>query len=131
MRQQLIDFTRALRRQAREDILQIRVRIMTIQPRRLDQTHDHRRPFTAEQRPCKEPVLAPKSPWSDLVLRPIIINGYGPVIEVARQRCPTFETVIECSADSRTFGHKITLGDPLGMQSIHHRHSFFLPYSAP
>ncbi|VVN73512.1 hypothetical protein PS687_05703 [Pseudomonas fluorescens] len=33
MRQQLIDFTRPLSRQPRENILQIGVRIMTIQPR--------------------------------------------------------------------------------------------------
>ncbi|KPC07552.1 hypothetical protein ALO99_200216 [Pseudomonas coronafaciens pv. porri] len=47
MRQQLIDFTRTLRRQARENILQICIRIMTIQARRLDQTHDRCRPFAA------------------------------------------------------------------------------------
>ena len=49
MRQQLIDFTRPLRRQARENILQIGIRIMSVQPRRLDQTHDRRRPFSTAQ----------------------------------------------------------------------------------
>jgi hypothetical protein len=47
MRQQLVNFTRPLRRQAREDVLQIGVRIMPIQPCRLDQAHDRRRPFPA------------------------------------------------------------------------------------
>ncbi|KPY14360.1 hypothetical protein ALO54_200217 [Pseudomonas syringae pv. philadelphi] len=45
MRQQLVDFTRPLCRQPRENILQISIRIMPIQPRRLDQTHDRRCPF--------------------------------------------------------------------------------------
>ena len=40
-------FTRPLRRQAREYIFQIGIRIMTIQSRRLDQTHDRSRAFAA------------------------------------------------------------------------------------
>ena len=47
MRQQFGNLTRTLRRQARENVLQIGVRIMTIQPRRLDQVHDRRSPFSA------------------------------------------------------------------------------------
>ncbi len=47
MRKQLLDLTRSLRRQARENIFQIGLRIMTIQPRRLDQAHDRRSPFSA------------------------------------------------------------------------------------
>jgi len=61
---------------------------MTIQPRRLDQAHDRGRPFAAAQRTCEEPVLAPWCPRADLVVALIIINWYGPVIEVARPRCP-------------------------------------------
>lgn len=83
MRKQLLNFTRPLRRQARENILQIGVRIMTIQPRRLDYTHDRCRPFAAAQRVCKEPFLTSKGPRSELVFGPIVIYGYGPVIEVA------------------------------------------------
>lgn len=36
-----------LRRQARKNILQIRIRIMAIEPSRLDQSHDRHRPFAA------------------------------------------------------------------------------------
>ena len=53
---------------------------MPVEPRRLDQAHDRRRPFAAAQRTCKEPVFATQRPRSDLVLAPIIVNGYGPVI---------------------------------------------------
>lgn len=72
---------------------------MTIQSRRLDQAHDRRCPFSAAQRPCEEPVFTSKSPRADLVLTPVVIYGYGPVIKVARQRSPAFQAVIECSAD--------------------------------
>ena len=47
MQQQLIYLTRPLRRQARENPLKISVRVMTIQPRRLDLAHDRRRPLCA------------------------------------------------------------------------------------
>nr|AFK89070.1 hypothetical protein [Pseudomonas syringae] len=40
------DLTSSLRRQARENFLQINIRIMTIQPSSLDQTNDCRRPFS-------------------------------------------------------------------------------------
>jgi hypothetical protein len=49
MRQQLVNFTGLLRRQTRENVLQVSVRIMPIEPRRLDQTHDRSRTFAAAQ----------------------------------------------------------------------------------
>lgn len=47
MRQQLLDLTGFLRRQPRQHILEIRIRIMPVQPRRLDQTHDRSGAFAA------------------------------------------------------------------------------------
>ncbi len=46
MRQQLGNFIRPLRRQSRENILQVGIWIMSIKSRRLDQTHDRSRPFS-------------------------------------------------------------------------------------
>ena len=57
---------------------------MPVEPPRLDQTHDRRYPLAAAQRSYKEPVLASQRPRPDLVLRSIIVNGYGLVIEMAR-----------------------------------------------
>lgn len=76
MRQQLVYFTRPLRRQACQHVLQVGIRIVPVVPSRLrlDQTHDRGGAFTAAQRPCKEPVLAPQRPRAYLVLAPIIIN---------------------------------------------------------
>ena len=78
MRQQLIDFTRPLRRQSRENVLQIGIRIMTIDPRRLDLAHDRRRPFAAAQRPSKQPVRPPKRTRSDQVLDLVVVMGTAP-----------------------------------------------------
>ncbi len=47
MRKQLNNLTRPLCRQAGDDILQVRIWIMPIEPCRLDQTHDCSRTFTA------------------------------------------------------------------------------------
>ena len=47
VRQQLLNLIRPLRRQPRQNIFEVGIRIMTIQPRRLDQAHDRRRPFSA------------------------------------------------------------------------------------
>lgn len=59
MRQQRCNLTCPLRRQARQHILQVGIRIVSIVPGRLDQTHDRSGAFAAAQRPSKEPVLAP------------------------------------------------------------------------
>ena len=131
MRQQLSNFNGHLCRQPRKHILEIAIRAMPVHACRLNQAHDCRSPFSAAQRPCEEPVFASKRPWPNLVFRPIVVYGYGPVIEVARQRCPAFQAVIECSADGRAFGHQISLGEHPGMKCVDDRRCFFLPYSLP
>ncbi len=45
--QQLIDLTRSLRRQARQHIFEIRIRIMPIHAGGLNQVHDRSCPLTA------------------------------------------------------------------------------------
>ena len=47
MRQQLADLARPLRRQSREYIFQIGIRVVTVEACRLDQAHNRRRPFAA------------------------------------------------------------------------------------
>jgi hypothetical protein len=66
-----------------------------------------------------------------LVLAPIIVNGYSPIIEIARQRYPAFEALIQGLSDGRSLRHKLSLGDHPGMKGIDDWHCFFLPYSLP
>jgi|LNAP01.1.fsa_nt_gb hypothetical protein len=49
MRLQQFDLTGLLRRQPRQYILEVRVRIMPVHACRLVQDHDRRRPFTTAQ----------------------------------------------------------------------------------
>lgn len=80
---------------------------MPIHTRRLDQTHDRRRPLTAAQRTGEQPVGAPKSPWPDLVFDGIVIYRHSTVFQVARQRYLAFKTVIQ----------GLAIADPLGTRS--------------
>lgn len=49
MRKQLSDLASSLRRQAHQHILEVSIRIMPIDTRRLDQAHDRRRPLLLGQ----------------------------------------------------------------------------------
>ena len=80
MRQQLLDLAGFLRRQPHQHILEIRLRIMPVHARRLDQAHDRRRPFTAAQRSSEEPVRPTKRPRPDLVFHGIVIDGHSTII---------------------------------------------------
>jgi hypothetical protein len=78
MRQQSLYFVGSLRRQPREHVLEISIRVMPIEARRLDQTHEGRRPFPAAQRPGKQPVRPPKRPRPDQDLDLIVSMGTAP-----------------------------------------------------
>ncbi len=66
-----------------------------------------------------------------MILAPVIIDGHSTVIEIARQRYPAFEAVIQRLGDGRTLRHKLTLGDHPGMKCVGDWCCFFLPYSLP
>lgn len=51
-------------------------------------------------------------------LYPIIVNGYGAIIEIARQRRTAFEAVIQSFTDRRAVVHDLVLGDHPGMQYL-------------
>lgn len=59
MREQFVDLTRRLRRQVRESVLQVGIRIMSIEPRRLDQAHDRRCPFPLRNEPANSQFERP------------------------------------------------------------------------
>ncbi len=68
---------------------------MPTHTRRLDQAHDRRGPLATAQRPGKQPVRAPECPWPYLVLDLIVGDGHSHIVQVARQRYPAFQAVIE------------------------------------
>ncbi len=95
MGQQLPDPTLRLSRQAGEDVLQIGEGLMPVEARRLDQTHDRRRPLAGAQRTRKEPVLTADGNRPDLVLDPVVVDGDVSIRQVMGQRRPAFEGVVD------------------------------------
>ena len=68
MRQQLFNPAVHVRRQPRQHIFQVRMGVVTIQFRRLNQTHGRRCSLSAAQRVRKQPVVPAYRNWPDLVL---------------------------------------------------------------
>lgn len=56
MRQELVNPAVRMRRQTCEHVLQIRMRIMTVQRGGLNEAHDGRRTSARPQRSCEEPI---------------------------------------------------------------------------
>lgn len=79
MLQQLCHRAGLLCRQASQYIFQIRIGIMAIESRGLDQTHHCRRALNRAQRTGEQPIRATQRPRPDLILDPVIIDGYGPI----------------------------------------------------
>ena len=67
MRQELVDAAGLVRGQPGEHILEIRIGVVPVHARRLDQAHDGRRSLTRAQATGEQPVRAPKGNGPDLV----------------------------------------------------------------
>lgn len=84
MRQELVNPAGRLQWQAFKDVAQVRIRVVSVDACRVQQTHDGRSPLTGAQAASKEPVRSSESNWADLVFYPIVIDGQAPVVQVAR-----------------------------------------------
>lgn len=79
---------------------------MAVQLRGLDQSHDRRSTLTTAQRSCEQPVGAAQRPGPDLVFHPVVVDGHSAIVQLARQRCPPFQAVIQvfgCAGAIRQF----------------------------
>lgn len=63
--------------------------------RRLDKAQDRCRPLAAVQRPGKQPIRTHTRPRPDQVLHLVVVDGHSTIFQVARQRYPAFEAVIQ------------------------------------
>ena len=73
MRKQLVNQVRPVHRQPRQHILEVGIRIMSVEFGRLDQAHGRSRTLTCSQRARKQPIRAPKRNRPDLVLDPVVV----------------------------------------------------------
>lgn len=72
MRQQLVDATGGVRRQAIQHVLEVGVGVVPVDAGRVQQAHDGRRPFACSQAASEEPIRSSDRDRADLVLDPIV-----------------------------------------------------------
>lgn len=85
-----------------------------------------RSPATGE-----EPVRAPQRDRPDAVLDPVFVDGQHRVIEVARERCPAFETAVDGPGCGGTIGHLLPVQREPAVQDIGHPLGLAMPGPQP
>ena len=126
MGQQLLNATGLVRRQPRENVLQIRIGIVPIHARRLHQAHHGRRTLARAQASGEEPVVPPNGNRSDLVLDPVVVHGQLPVICEARQRSPAAQAVVQRPGSRRAVRQFLPLQCHPLVQRIEYRFGVLL-----
>lgn len=58
---------------------------------------------------AEEPCAAPHCPWFYLALEEVVIDRNGPVLEVARQRSPAVQAVVDRAGDRAAVRHAAAL----------------------
>lgn len=98
MRQEFVDPVVFLRRQPHEDVLQIGIRIVPIEPCRLDRIMM----ATARWPPRSDPANSLfDRPGPDLVLHPVVVDLRIAITEIARERLPALEAVVDGPCSTR------------------------------
>lgn len=129
MRQQFLDPAVRVRRQARENIFQIGVRIVPIELGRLDQAHHGGSALARTQGSGEQPVFSSKGHRPDLLLDVVVVNGHAAIVQVACERSPAFQAVVQGFGRAGTIGHTHSLGQHPGVQLIGKRLGLFLSYA--
>ena len=106
MRQQLVDVACLVGGQPREHIFQIHIGIVAIEFGRLDQARDRCRTLAGQQRTGKQPIFPASRPDSHLLFIVIVVDGQRWIVEVAHQRSPPSQAVID------GFGRSAAVNDP-------------------
>ena len=95
MRQQLLEATGGLGRQTLQDVLQVSVRIVSVEFRGLDQAHDDGGALTGTKGTDKEPVRSTESDRTDSILDVVVVDGQIAIVEVTDQRGPAAQAVLD------------------------------------
>ena len=75
MRQQYVHVACRVRRQTRKHVSDVRVRIVSVELGRLDQTHEGRGALARHQRADEQPVLPARGPGPGLLLVEVVGAG--------------------------------------------------------
>ena len=94
------------------------MRIVAIEFGRLDQAHDGGGTLAGALATGKQPVLPAERNRPDLVLDPVVVDRDLPVGQVACQRSPAFQTVVDGFGGGTAVGYLVPLLHQPGMQLI-------------
>ena len=126
MGQQFADSTIGLSRQARQDVLEIKERIVAVEFGRLDQAHDGGRALAGPQAPGKEPVLPPGGNRANAVLDSVVVDRHLTIGEIMDERGPASQAVIDGFCRRRTIGHLLPSPFEPDFEFIEDRFGLFL-----
>src|ERR1019366_1133591 len=93
--EQLLDPAVQLRRQAREDVLEVGPGFVPVELCRLQQAHHDSRPLAGQLTADEEPVAATKSPRPNSVLDVVIVDRHIAVQQVSTQTHPVVQAVVD------------------------------------
>ena len=100
---------------------------MPVQPRRLHQTHDHRRALTSQLAAGEQPSFSSHRPWAHQVLDVVVVNGHVAILQEAPQRVPPSQAVVDGRGDAAAIGHLATLSPQPDVQLIPQWHAALSP----
>ena len=95
MRKQVSNTARRLCRQSREDVLQVGMWVVTVQLRRLHQTHHRRSALPTAQRAGEQPVRPAQRYRPDAVLEMVVVYRQVAVVGEPDEGIPSLQAVID------------------------------------
>lgn len=118
MRQQFTVAAGRLRGQAFEHVTQLGIRVMPVHACRVDQAHDRGGALARAQAASEQPVIPTDRDGSDQVFDAIVVRCQAAIVEVAGQRCPAPEAVVDRPGSRRSRWHLLALRQQPGVQGI-------------
>lgn len=109
MRQQLVDATGGVRRQAIQHVLEVGVWVMPVDACRVQQTHDGGRSLARPQAAGEQPIRSADRDRADLVLDPIVRDRHVAVAHEVRELLPALQAVVDGLDGGRAGRHQLSL----------------------
>src|SRR6478735_2275811 len=107
--EQLLDPAVQLRRQAREDVLQVGPGFVPVELGRLQQAHDDSRPLAGQLTADEEPVFASEAPRPNSVLAVVVVDRHIAIEQEASEPGPVVQAVVDRLGDRAAVGHAAAL----------------------
>src|SRR4029079_4484475 len=109
MRQQFSNAARRMRGQSFEHVPQVAIRVVSVEPGRLNQAHHGRSPLSGAQRYGEQPVGSSQRNGSNPILYPVVVYGHSAVVEKSDQRRPALKAVVDRFGDGRVISRALSL----------------------